>query len=115
MVNIFLRRNLILVGSVVLYLLVSFFGSSVYPAILQKFVVAPNELVKETPYIKNNIASTRKGFGIDTVEERDISGSTTINRDDIKKNSTTIKNIRLWDHRPLLENLQPDPGDTHLL
>ena len=103
MVNIFLRRNLILVGSVVLYLLVSFIGSSVYPALLQKFVVAPNELVKETPYIKNNIASTRKGFGIDTVEERDISGSTTINRDDIKRNSATIKNIRLWDHRPLLE------------
>jgi len=101
--NIFLRRNMILVGSVVLYLLVSFIGSSVYPAILQKFVVAPNELVKETPYIKYNIASTRKGFGLDTVEERNISGSTALDKDDIKKNSATIKNIRLWDHRPLLD------------
>ena len=103
MVNIFLRRKLIVVGSIAFYLLVSFIGSSVYPAILQKFVVAPNELVKETPYIKHNIASTRKGFGLDTVEERDISGGTDLDKDDIKKNSATIKNIRLWDHRPLLD------------
>lgn len=102
-VNIFLRRNMILVGTVALYLLVSIIGSSVYPAVLQKFVVAPNELVKETPYIKHNIAATRKGFALDTVEERDISGSTDLDRDDIKNNSATIKNIRLWDHRPLLD------------
>ncbi len=103
MANIFLRRSLIFIGTVGLYFLVSFIGSSVYPAILQKFVVAPNELVKETPYIKHNIAATRKGFGIDTVQERDISGSTALDRNDIKKNSATIKNIRLWDHRPLLD------------
>jgi uncharacterized protein len=102
-VNIFLRRKLLVVGSIVFYLLISFIGSSVYPAILQKFVVAPNELVKETPYIKYNIASTRKGFGIDAVEERDISGGTELDKADIKKNSATIKNIRLWDHRPLLD------------
>lgn len=101
--NIFLRRNLVIVGTAMLYLVVSFIGNSVYPAIIQKFVVAPNELVKETPYITNNISSTKKGFGLDRVEERDISGSTTINRDDITKNSATIKNIRLWDHKPLLD------------
>jgi uncharacterized membrane protein (UPF0182 family) len=56
--NIFLKRSLIFIGTIVLYLIVSFTGSSVYPAILQKFVVAPNELVKETPYIKHNIAAT---------------------------------------------------------
>jgi hypothetical protein len=103
MANIFLRRSLILIGSIVVYIVISFIGNSVYPAVLQKFVVAPNELVKETPYIKYNISSTRKGFGIDGVEERNISGSTAIDRDDIKKNSATIKNIRLWDHRPLLD------------
>ncbi len=101
--NIVLRRNLIFIGSAAVYLSVSFIGSVVYPAILQKFVVAPNELVKETPYITYNISSTRKGFGIDKVEERDITGSTALDRNDIKKNGATIKNIRLWDHRPLLD------------
>jgi uncharacterized protein len=101
--NIFLRRTLVLVGSVAVYLAVSLIGGSFYPAILQKFVVGPNELVKETPYIKNNIAATRKGFGIYMVEERNISGSTDLDRADIRRNGATIKNIRLWDHRPLLD------------
>jgi uncharacterized protein len=101
--HMYLKRTLLLGAGIVAYIAVSFFGSSIYPALLQKFVVAPNELVKETPYIKNNIAFTRKGFGLDKVKDRDISGSTTIDRSDIKKNSATIKNIRLWDHRPLLD------------
>ncbi len=101
--NIALRRKLISIGTIVVYLTVSFIGSTVYPAILQKFVVAPNELVKETPYITYNISSTRKGFGLDKVEERNITGSTALDRNDINKNSATIKNIRLWDHRPLLD------------
>ncbi len=101
--NIVLRRNLIFIGSIAVYLAVSFIGSTVYPAILQKFVVAPNELVKETPYITYNISSTRKGFGLDKVEERNITGSTELDGNDIRKNSATIKNIRLWDHRPLLD------------
>jgi uncharacterized membrane protein (UPF0182 family) len=101
--NIILRRNLVLIGVVVVYFMVSVIGSTVYPALLQKFVVAPNELVKETPYIAHNISATRKGFGLDKVEERNITGSTALDRNDIAKNSATIKNIRLWDHRPLLD------------
>jgi uncharacterized membrane protein (UPF0182 family) len=101
--NVVLRRTLVLMAGVAVYIVVSFIGNSVYPAILQKFVVAPNELVKETPYIKHNIAFTRKAFGLGGVEERDISGSTSLNRNDIRNNSMTIKNIRLWDHRPLLD------------
>ena len=103
LINISLRRSVILGAGIAAYVAISFFGSTVYPAILQKFFVAPNELVKETPYIKNNIAFTRKAFGLDTVKDRDISGSTALDRSDIKKNSATIKNIRLWDHRPLLD------------
>ncbi len=35
-----------------------------YPAIIQQFVVKPNELVKETPYIQREINSTRRAYGI---------------------------------------------------
>jgi uncharacterized protein len=102
-VNTFLRRRFVVAGSVVLYLVVSFGGSTLYPALLQKFVVAPNELVKETPYITYNIKATRKAFDIDQVEERNISGDTGLSKDDVGKNSATIENIRLWDHQPLLD------------
>ena len=35
-----------------------------YPAIIQQFVVKPNELAKETPYIQREIDSTRQAYGL---------------------------------------------------
>jgi len=101
--GVFLKRSILVLGGIGLYIAISFIGSSVYPSIIHKFVVAPNELVKETPYLRNNISATRKAYNIDEVEERDISGSTSISKADIKTNSATIENIRLWDHKPLLD------------
>jgi uncharacterized membrane protein (UPF0182 family) len=101
--NIFLRKRFLVAGTLGAYVVLSFVGGSVYPSLLQKLVIAPNELVKETPYIRHNIAATRKGFGLDKVEERDISGDMKLTADDIERNSATIDNIRLWDHKPLLD------------
>jgi len=94
---------MLVVSGIGAYLVAAIVGGAVYPALLHKFVVAPNELVKETPYIKQNIAATRKGFGLAAVEERNISGQTGLAREDVEKNAATIRNIRLWDHRPLLD------------
>ena len=101
--NIYVRRTLLVVAGVGAYLAVAVVGGVVYPALLHKFVVAPNELVKETPYIRRNIAATRKAFGLDSVEERNISGQSGLVREDVERNAATIANIRLWDHRPLLD------------
>jgi uncharacterized protein len=75
----------------------------VYPAFVQRFSVAPNELAKETPYIIHNIAATRKAFGLDKVEERELTGEAALSAQDIRKNQPTINNIRLWDQGPLLD------------
>lgn len=90
-----------LVGAVSLYLVVSL-TSGVIPALVQKLVVGPNELVKETPFIEHNIAATRQAFALDKIEEREILGDKTITADDISANNLTIKNVRLWDRQPLL-------------
>jgi uncharacterized membrane protein (UPF0182 family) len=74
-----------------------------YPSFVQRFSVAPNELVKETPYLINNIAATRKAFALDDVEERELAGESGLTLQDIQENKPTINNIRLWDHGPLLE------------
>jgi hypothetical protein len=84
------------------YVLVLVIGGWLYPAVVQRFSVAPNELVKETPYIIHNIAATRKAFGLDRVEERELSGSAGLTLQDIEENKSTISNIRLWDHPQLL-------------
>ncbi|MFE9573754.1 UPF0182 family protein [Streptomyces sp. NPDC006692] len=47
-----------------------------YPAIVQKFQVQPNEQAKEAPYIQKNIDATRKAYGIDTADVTDYKGTT---------------------------------------
>jgi len=101
--NAFKANNRLIVLAFGSYILVSVFGGLVYPMILQRFVVLPNELVKETPFIEHNIAATRKAFALDEIEERDLAGEATLTMEDINDNRSTIKNIRLWDREPLLD------------
>ena len=84
------------------YIVVSLAGSA-YSVAIQRLLVAPNEQVRETPFMVHNIEATRDAFGIDGVEERELSGDDALTGDDIEKNSETIANVRLWDHQPLLD------------
>jgi uncharacterized membrane protein (UPF0182 family) len=78
-------------------------GGEVYGTILQRFVVAPNEQTRESPYIQYNIDATRRAFALDSVEERELSGDALLTAADISRNAETLENVRLWDHQPLLE------------
>ena len=78
-------------------------GILVYPGVLQKFKVAPNELALETPYIENNLKFTRFGYDLDKIETVPFDVDTKLSAADIANNDATIKNIRLWDHEPLLK------------
>ncbi len=91
-----------LLAAAALYVGVSVAGS-VGATAMQRFVIAPNEFVRETPYIEHNIAATRSAFAIDTVEERELSGDALLTRADIDANAATLGNVRLWDHQPLLQ------------
>jgi uncharacterized membrane protein (UPF0182 family) len=91
-----------IVAAIALYIVVAM-GGSLYSGIIQRFVVAPNEQVRETPYISNNINATREAFALDTVEERPISGEARLTRQDLERNSTTIENVPLWNDQPLLD------------
>ena len=85
-----------------LYFLVSI-GGSAYAAIIQRFVVAPNEQVRETPFIVHNIQATRSAFGLERVVERPLSGEAHLTRADLERNAATIDNVPLWNDRPLLD------------
>jgi uncharacterized membrane protein (UPF0182 family) len=88
--------------AIVMYVLVTF-GGSAAAAVMQRFVIAPNEQARETPYIEHNIAATRKAFAIENVDEREVSGDAELARADIEASSDTLGNVRLWDHQPLLQ------------
>src|SRR5262245_49447558 len=100
--SIFLSSTRLIWAGVAIYLLM-LIGGWLYPTIIQRFSVAPNELAKETPYIKHSIESTRKAFGLNQIEERELTGDKELTARDIQKNQRTIKNIRLWDQKQLLE------------
>ena len=41
-------------------------AGQLYSGAIQRFVVTPNEQVRETPFIQYNIDATRRAFALDT-------------------------------------------------
>ncbi len=85
------------------FALVSVLARGVVPAAVQRLVVEPTELTRETPSLRHHIELTHRAWGLDRVEERELSGVARITLDDVRKNATTVENVRLWDVEPLLQ------------
>ncbi len=97
-----IRKARYMVASVVLLVAGSLLIGGIYPNLIQNFVVEPNELAKESPYIKFNIESTLKAYGLDQIEEREFELGPELSYQALKQEKGLIDNIRLWDYRPLL-------------
>ena len=102
LVTIRLRTWRPLLGGIAALVGVGILGGVVYPGVIQRYQVSPNEIVKEKPYIDFNIRYTRLAYGLDNIEEREFPADQALTLQDLRKNDATIKNIRLWDTRPLL-------------
>ncbi|MEH1785331.1 MAG: UPF0182 family protein [Nostoc sp.] len=85
------------------YLLLVAIASIVLPTVVQYLIVQPNELQREQPYIQRTIALTRQAFDLEAIDAKTFNPQGTLTEADIQKNDLTIRNIRLWDQRPLLE------------
>ncbi len=73
---------------------------------VSSFIVKPNELVREQPYIAHNIALTRQAYGLDRVSQREFPAETDVAAADPANNQATLQNIRLWDWRALQDTLR---------
>ena len=82
----------------------------IYPSLIQSFIVIPNELDKEAPYIQNEIALTRFGYGLDKIQDQDYPGNNALTVDSLKANQETLNNIRLNDARPMLQTYTQKQG-----
>lgn len=69
----------------------------------QNFIVKSNEKRLETPYIEYNIDYTKKGFGIDNIEQKVYTLKDTLTKDVIQKNRDTVDNIKINSVAPVLE------------
>jgi uncharacterized protein len=70
------------------------------------FIVKPNELVRERPYITNNIKLTRQAYGLDRVSRHEFPAEAGLQAADPQNNQATLQNIRLWDWRALQDTLR---------
>ncbi len=86
---------------------------AIFPSIQQRFIVVPDELAKEAPYIQRNIQFTRRAYNLDRISERPFLNNQNLTYRDMLKNKGTLENVRLWDWSPLqqtyrqLQELKP--------
>ena len=73
---------------------------------VSSFVVKPNELVREKPYIVYNTDMTRQAYGLGRVSQREFPAETTVEAADPANNQATLQNIRLWDWHALQDTLR---------
>jgi hypothetical protein len=100
--NVFLRRirrrTVVFTAGL---LLVTVVAGAIYPPLIERFSVEPNQLERETPYIKHNIAYTRTGFNLDKIAEQQLAAPAPLKSETLAANQATVENIRLLDWRLL--------------
>jgi uncharacterized membrane protein (UPF0182 family) len=73
---------------------------------VSSFIVKPNELVREKPYIVYNTELTRQAYGLNRISLREFPAETTVDAAEPANNQATLQNIRLWDWRALQDTLR---------
>ncbi len=107
-INIFIRRMQWIMISIATWIVLVIILQGVYPSLMQKFIVQPNQFNKEKTNIERAIQYTRQAYNLDNVDNKELNISYDLNIND-PVHKTTIDNIRLWDWLPLkttYQNLQ---------
>jgi uncharacterized membrane protein (UPF0182 family) len=105
-INIFAAPRVRWLGVAVVPAVLCYFGLQIISWYVGNFIVKPNELVRERPYIANNIALTQQAYGLDRISQREFPAETTVEATDPANNQATLQNIRLWDWHALQDTLR---------
>ncbi|GAB4460117.1 MAG: UPF0182 family protein [Anaerolineae bacterium] len=106
LINILLRKQALSLGAIFIWILVGIIGTGVVPGIVQRYIVEPNELAREAPFIENNIEFTNFAYGLNQIQERDFPSVEPLTPAMVAEEGLFLKNIRLWDYRPLQQTYQ---------
>ncbi len=94
------RRIVVLVPVILIGVMLA---GNVAGFVVQEYVVDPDEFNKEKPFLENEIEHTRYAFALDRVEYEEFDVAENLTQSQIDANPGTIKNVKLWDNRPILE------------
>jgi uncharacterized protein len=91
------RRSMLPAIGLGLLVLSAIILGGVLPAIIQQFVVKPNELSKESPFLKKEIASTRMAWGVSSVATAGYSGESALSLSQLAAKAAAVPDLRLSD------------------
>jgi len=97
------------VMAVGLWVVVALVAGTVYPAIVQRFIVQPNVSTREIPYIQRNIEATKAAMGIDKVERIENTFDD-ISADDVTANDAALRDVRQLDPVQMKDRFALDKG-----
>ncbi len=97
LLNLRFRGWTLPIVAVSLWLGTSILVGGLYPTLIQRFSVVPDEQNKEQEYVGYNIEATLAAYGLSNVEVTSFAGSGDLTRADLEANQGTVDNIRLWD------------------
>jgi len=97
LLNLRFRGWTLPIVAVSLWLGTSILVGGLYPTLVQRFSVVPDEVNKEEEYVGYNIEATLAAYGLDEIEVTSFAASNDLEREDLEANQGTIDNIRLWD------------------
>lgn len=103
LVNIRFRGWMLPASGVALWALTAIIAAGLFPFIVQRFRVDPAELQRERPFLERNIESTRRAYGLESMEVTPYPVGTEVTREDVAGNQVSIDNIRLWDPETLTQ------------
>jgi len=96
------RKLKIALALPVALILVSILGTGLAWGV-EKFIVEPDQLSKETLYMQYSIKSTQKAYGLDDVKTIQFPARDNLTIEDIENNPEVIENIRINDQEPLIQ------------
>jgi uncharacterized membrane protein (UPF0182 family) len=97
LVNLRFRGWTLPLVAIGLWLFTSLVVGGLYPSLIQRFRVTPDEINKEDEFVAHNIAATRDAFDLAEVDVRRFEASADLTSADLAENTPTVDNIRLWD------------------
>jgi uncharacterized protein len=100
------RRSLVWLAGAPAPAAAAYLLAGIVAAYVNGFIVKPNELVRERPYIEHNIAFTRQAYGLNRIDAQQFPAEGTVAAADPAGNTATLQNVRLWDWRVLQDTLR---------
>lgn len=97
LVNLRFRGWTLPIVALSLWLGTSVLVGGLYPTLVQRFSVVPDEVNKEEEFVGYNIEATLAAYGLDSIEVKSFAASAALDREVLDQNQNTINNIRLWD------------------